>query len=80
MYAFAFERPAPSFPEREYLMETWEDAEQFCLEEWGVPLDGTRQMKLRTARPKRLLPTPFSAFAWIRYPDEVWPVAFFGQP
>ena len=40
MYAFAFERPAPSFPERDYLMETWEDAEQFCLEEWGVPLDG----------------------------------------
>ena len=40
VYAFAFERPAPSIPARDYLLETWTLAKQFCLEEWGVPLDG----------------------------------------
>jgi hypothetical protein len=40
VYAFAFERPAPSIPEWDYLLETWEEAKRFCLREWGVPLDG----------------------------------------
>jgi len=39
VYAFAFALPAPSIPEWDYLLETWEEAKRFCLEQWGVPLD-----------------------------------------
>ncbi len=40
VYAFAFQLSGPSFPDLDYLLETWEEAKQFCLEKWGVPLDG----------------------------------------
>lgn len=39
VYAFAFVHPAPSIPEWDYLLDTWDEAKRFCLERWGVPLD-----------------------------------------
>jgi hypothetical protein len=47
VYCFAFKAPTSSFPEWDYLQDTWELAKSFCLNEWGVPLDAW----LETAEP-----------------------------
>jgi hypothetical protein len=39
VYAFAFERAGSPFPEWDYLLDSWEEAREFCRERWGVPPD-----------------------------------------
>jgi hypothetical protein len=38
-FAFGFARPAPSIPDWDYWFDTRHNAQQFCLEHWGVPSD-----------------------------------------
>ena len=39
VYCFVFERTDSQFPEQDYLYDSWEQAKERCLEEWGVPLN-----------------------------------------
>ena len=39
VYAFGFESADSPGPEWDYLQDTLDDAKEFCLERWGVPLD-----------------------------------------
>lgn len=37
VYVFAFETEASAVPERDYLLDTLQDAVAFCAEEYGAP-------------------------------------------